>query len=202
MLDSIRIGEGSSGRNSGFMIDLPHDISTDSYAGAVQQDIRQTQKNRYAIALPLKLPRTTAFHRRSSILARKINAAASASGDQHNREYVEHLKAMGEESTWLDAAGMQRITGSEYYLSGLLTPKTVTIQAAAYVRGFAAGLSRTVDIYENSPVITMERADGVWKVCTPQGSVSASKVILSVNGHLQSFGFLKQRLMTFFSTPR
>jgi len=31
------------------MIDLPHDISTDSYAGAVQQDIRQTQK----IATPL-----------------------------------------------------------------------------------------------------------------------------------------------------
>jgi glycine/D-amino acid oxidase-like deaminating enzyme len=93
---------------------------------------------------------------------------------------------------------MQRITGSEYYLSGLLTPKTVTIQAAAYVRGFAAGLSRTVDIYENSPVIAMERADGVWKVCTPQGSVSASKVILSVNGHLQSFGFLKQRLMHIF----
>jgi len=45
LLDSIRIGEGSSGRNSGFMIDLPHDISTDSYAGAVQQDIRQTQKS-------------------------------------------------------------------------------------------------------------------------------------------------------------
>ena len=50
LLDSIRIGEGSSGRNSGFMIDLPHDISTDSYAGAVEGDIRQTQKNRYAIS--------------------------------------------------------------------------------------------------------------------------------------------------------
>ena len=50
LLDSIRIGEGSSGRNSGFMIDLPHDISTDSYAGAVEQDVLQTRKNRYAIA--------------------------------------------------------------------------------------------------------------------------------------------------------
>ena len=71
LLDSIRIGEGSSGRNSGFMIDLPHDISTDSYAGAVQQDIRQTQKIATPLPLPLKLPRTTAFHRRSSILAEK-----------------------------------------------------------------------------------------------------------------------------------
>ena len=50
LLDSIRIGEGSAGRNSGFMVDLPHDISSDSYAGTVEQDIRQTKKNRYAIS--------------------------------------------------------------------------------------------------------------------------------------------------------
>ena len=31
------------------MIDLPHDISTDSYAGAVEQDVLQTSKNRYTI---------------------------------------------------------------------------------------------------------------------------------------------------------
>ena len=35
LLDSIRIGEGSSGRNSGFMIDLPHNISSDSYTGCL-----------------------------------------------------------------------------------------------------------------------------------------------------------------------
>ena len=50
LLDSIRIGEGSAGRNSGFMVDLPHDISKDSYAGSVEQDICQTKKNRYALS--------------------------------------------------------------------------------------------------------------------------------------------------------
>ena len=97
-----------------------------------------------------------------------------------------HLNSMGEESTWLDASDMKRITGSDYYLSGLLTPKTVTIQAAAYVRGFAQGLSRNVNIYENSPVIVLKRTDGIWKVNTPKGSVSVPKVIPCVNGHLQS----------------
>ena len=42
LLDSIRIGEGSSGHNFGFMIDLHHDISTSSYAGSVEQDVLQT----------------------------------------------------------------------------------------------------------------------------------------------------------------
>ena len=105
---------------------------------------------------------------------------------------------MGEESTWLDSSDMKRITGSEYYLSGLLTPKTVTIQAAAYTRGFARGISEKVDIYEKTPVIALERSNGLWNVRTPEGSVKASKVILSVNGHLQSFGFMQSRLMHIF----
>ena len=198
LLDSIRIGEGSSGRNSGFMIDLPHDISTDSYAGAVEQDVLQTRKNRYAISFAAEVAEEYGFTQEVFNPCGKINAAASESGDRHNREYVEHLKAMGEASTWLDAAEMQRITGSEYYLSGLLTPKTVTIQAAAYTRGFARGMSEKVDIYEKTPVIALERTNGFWQARTPKGSVKASKVILSVNGHLQSFGFMRSRLMHIF----
>ena len=34
VLDGLRIAEGSAGRNSGFMIDLPHDLASDDYAGA------------------------------------------------------------------------------------------------------------------------------------------------------------------------
>ncbi|GIT07957.1 MAG: hypothetical protein CM1200mP30_15870 [Pseudomonadota bacterium] len=32
------------------MIDLPHDISTDSYVGAVERDKKKTPKNRYAFS--------------------------------------------------------------------------------------------------------------------------------------------------------
>ena len=34
--------------------------------------------------------------------------AARESGERHNRDYVEHLKAMGEASTWLDISEMTR----------------------------------------------------------------------------------------------
>ena len=198
LLDSLRIGEGSSGRNSGFMIDLPHDISTDNYVGAVERDVLQTQKNRYALSFAAEAAEEYGFSKEVFNPCGKINAAASESGDIHNREYMEHLKAMGEDSTWLDAEEMKRITGSDYYLSGLLTPKTITIQSAAYIRGFAEGLSGNIDIHENTPVVSLERTDGAWKTITPKGSVTAPKVILSVNGHLQSFGFLKRRLMHIF----
>jgi glycine/D-amino acid oxidase-like deaminating enzyme len=159
-------------------------------------------QNRYAIAFAAKTAEDYGFSQEVFNPCGKINGAASGKGDRHNREYVVHLNSMGEESTWLDASDMKRITGSDYYLSGLFTPKTVTIQAAAYVRGFAQGFTRNVNIYEYSPVIAMKCADSIWKVNTPKGSVSAPKVILSVNGHLQNFGFLKRRLMHIFFTPQ
>ena len=127
LLDSIRIGEGSAGRNSGFMVDLPHDISKDIYAGSVEQDIRQTKKNRYALSFAAEAAEEYGFSQEVFNPCGKINASASEKGDQHSREYMEHLRAMGEESTWLDADEMKRITGSDYYMSGLLTPKTITI---------------------------------------------------------------------------
>jgi glycine/D-amino acid oxidase-like deaminating enzyme len=90
---------------------------------------------------------------------------------------------MGDASTWLEAPDMKIVTGSGYYLSGLLTPKNITIQAAAYTRGFARRMVNKVDIYEKMPVIVLERTNGLWQA-RPKGSVKASKVILSVYGHL------------------
>src|SRR5262249_57325335 len=62
------------------------------------------------------------------------------------------------------------------------------------------GLSQSgaVTLFENSPVISLTRERGVWQVKTPKGTVTAPKVLLAVNGHVQSFGFFKQRLMHVF----
>ena len=34
VLEAGRLAEGAAGRNSGFMIDLPHDLQSEDYAGA------------------------------------------------------------------------------------------------------------------------------------------------------------------------
>ena len=43
-----RIAEGAAGRNSGFMIDLPHELSSSDYAGS-GDDAAQIAMNRHAI---------------------------------------------------------------------------------------------------------------------------------------------------------
>lgn len=197
VLDAARVGDGGTGRNSGFMIDLPHELAASSYEGGGEaRDRRLTELNRLAIDFAAQAVAeydiAEGFFRRTG----KINGAASEAGMASNRTYAKHLDALGEPYTLLDTAEMRQITGSEYYLGGLHTPGTAMLQPAGYAIGLALGLERDgVRVFENSGVIRMESSTRGWSLTTAQGTLAASKVILSNNGHLESFGFARGRLM-------
>lgn len=199
LLEAREIGEGPAGRNSGFMIDLPHDLASDDYGGAVESDIAQTRANRAGIAFAADMAREYGLSEEAFILSGKTNAAATEKGHKHNLDYAEHLTRMGEAHELLDAAQMREMTGSDYYISGLFTPGTAMIQPAMFVRGVAAGLnSNRLQVFENSPVIELSR-NGGWMAKTRTGSVTAPKVILAVNGHANSFGHFRGQLLHVFT---
>lgn len=200
LLDAVRVGDGPAGRNSGFMIDLPHDLASEDYGGSLTGDIAQTEDNRRAIAFAAEMAAQFGLYREAFDPSGKINAAASAKGHQHNLDYARHLTAMDEPYEMLDAAQMQALTGTDYYLSGLRTPGAAMIQPAMFVRGVAQGLqSNRVRLHENSPVTELARRGSAWRASTPGGTVTAPRVILAVNGHLNSFGFLRGRLLHVFT---
>ncbi|MGR3503556.1 NAD(P)/FAD-dependent oxidoreductase [Pseudaestuariivita sp.] len=200
LLDACRVGEGPAGRNSGFMIDLPHDLASGDYAGGLARDQAQTADNRMAIAYARSM--VEAFGLPDAAMRRtgKLNAAASATGAALSDRYARHLEAMGEPFERRNAAQMRALTGTDYYQSGLYTPGAALIQPALYVRGVAQGLrSNRVSLHEQTPVTALKR-DGVgWRANTPQGTVKAGRVILAVNGHLASFGFHTNALMHVFT---
>ncbi len=199
VLDAVRVGDGPAGRNSGFMIDLPHDLASDGYGGSLEKDRAQTATNRVAIAFAGEMAAEYGLPSEAFALSGKINGAATAKGHQHNIDYARHLAALGEDHRMLDAAEMQALTGTDYYQGGLFTPGSAMIQPAMFVRGVADGIrSRTVSIYEESPVLDLT-AGADWVAKTPKGSVTAPKVILAVNGHLNSFGHYSGRLMHVFT---
>ncbi len=199
VLDAVRIGDGPAGRNSGFMIDLPHDLTSDDYAGALEADLAQTQDNRRAIAHAGDMVQEYGLSEEAFVLSGKINGAVTKKGIVHNETFARHLAAMNEPHEIYGAAQMREITGTDYYQSGLFTPGTAMIQPAMFVRGIASGLrSNRVSIHEMSPVVSLER-NGDWIAKTPNGQVTAPRVILAVNGHLNSFGYLPGRLMHVFT---
>lgn len=198
VLEAGRIADSSAGRNSGFMIDLPHDLQSEDYAGA-GDDRAMIALNRHAISFAGEAVADYGIDPNFFDRAGKVNGAVGAAAEAHNRSFAEHLTTLGEPHEMLDAQAMREMTGSGHYRSGLYAPGTVMLQPAGYIRGLAAGLRRDgVTIFENTPATGFARAGAEWRVTVPKGSVTAARVILSVNGHLESFGFEKGRLMQLF----
>ncbi|MEO9273734.1 FAD-binding oxidoreductase [Marinomonas sp. 5E14-1] len=198
VLEAKRIAEGPAGRNSGFMIDLPHDLNSEAYAGNSDNDLKQIKLNRHAIdfaesaAIEYNMPKAV-FSRPG-----KITAASTAQGVKHIKSYSQHLAEMGESFELKDADSMRGITGSSFYMAGLKTEGGAMVHPAAYIRAFANGLRSRVQIFENSPVLELKTGSS-HVLSTPKGKVKARNVILAVNGHIQSFGFFPKRLMHVFT---
>ena len=198
VLEAGRLAEGASGRNSGFMIDLPHELTSDDYSGG-GDDRAIIALNRKAIGFARGVVEEFGIDRNFFDPAGKINGAASDTADALNRSYARHLDGLGEANQILDAKAMTEVTGSRHYTSGIYTPGTVMLQPAGYIRGFGEGLRRAgIEVYEATPVTSMAQQGKAWVITTPRGRVAAGKVILANNGHLESFGFAQNRLMHVF----
>ena len=196
ILEAHEIAESAAGRNSGFMIDLPHELTSEDYAGQQEsQDRDLIALNRKAISFAQEAVQDYGINPNYFDPVGKINGAVSSKGDKANLGYAQHLKGLNESYECLDQRQMKEITGSDYYSSGLYTPGTVMLQPAGYVREFVDGFGPNITIHENSPVLSFDKQGSDWFVKTQQGSVSAGCVILANNGHLESFGFKKNRLM-------
>lgn len=194
LLEAGRLAESSAGRNSGFMIDLPHELTSDDYAGA-GDDRTMARLNRQAIQFGREAVGEYSIKPDYFDECGKVNGAATTKGNHHNESYAKHLAALGEPCELLDAKAMHALTGSRHYTGGLYTPGTVMLQPAGYIRGFGDGLKRQIALHENSPVTGYSRAGVDWIVETPKAKVTTPKIIVATNGHLESFGYKRGRLM-------
>ena len=203
LLDAVRIATGPAGRNSGFMIDLPHELAADSYAGSADVDRKQITLNRHAQAFAQAAAAAYDMPDEAVATTGRVNGAVNARGAAHNDQYAAKLDHLGEAYERLDAEAMTKLTGTRFYRSGLFLPGAVMLQPALYIRALAAGLAsrgeRPVQIFENSPAISFTPRTGGWEVRTPQAVIHAGAVFMAVNGHAESFGFYKQRLMHVFT---
>ena len=200
VLEAGRIAEGACARNSGFMIDLPHEIGGGGYeASGAETNKAMIALNRQAIGFAREAVDAYGIDCNYFRPEGKVNGAVAPKADAMNRSYAAHLSEIGEASEYLDAQSMFELTGSRHYISGLFAPGTAMIQPAGYVRGVARGLRKDgVQIYEHAAAQKIDRVGDSWTVSSNGHQVSAGKVIMANNGHLESFGFAEQRLMHIF----
>lgn len=194
LIEAQEAGEGASGRNSGFAIDLPHNV------GSTLEELDGSQRF-------MALSRAAIDYLDAGVKAGgfecdwgqrgKYHAAVSPRGTKRVLEpLVKELEALGEPYRWLDRDALAAEIGTAYHHAAVYTPGCVLMNPAALTRGLADSLPANVTLCEHSPVVEADYANGV-RLTTTAGSAFAPKMILAANGFAGQFGFFRGRLLIF-----
>ena len=200
LLDASRVGAGSSGRNSGFILDVGHWHERLDVAGNSRL---------------LRLQRAGQSYLREIVLRDAIDCSWSEIGCL--RVAVEDvgmrrldalhrgLDAMGESYERLDPEALQRRIGTNHYAAAIRTPGTVLVQPSALARGLGRALPANVDLFEESPIRAVEPSGSGLRLVSDGGSLQTKALFLATNGFTPALGFLRRRifpLLTFASLTR
>lgn len=196
VLEAGIVGNGPAGRNSGFIIDLPHEVSSEDYGGdSLKKSRDHITLQRRAVTFATDLAAEEGLGRDTLDPCGRYNLAMTAEGDKHIADYAAQLVRLGEAHTMLDASAVTAVTGSQAFSTGIYMPGTVIVQPAAYVRALADSLAPPVRLFEETPAVSFERKGTGWLVHTPKGSVESPRIVLANNGYAERFGFFRGQLL-------
>ena len=203
LVDAQRVGQGASGRNSGFVIDLPHKFALEHPDPAHKQ--RLLSLNRAAIAQLQGLIERHGIDCQWSH-AGKYQGAVGQRGLAYLQHFEKLLTNLGEPFRLVERDELAQVLGNTYYSRAIFTPGCYLMQPAALVTGLAHSLPENVELLEESPITGLQRdGQGGWLLQGSQGTIRTEQLLLGTSIFTQEFGYLRNRLlpvMTFASWTR
>ncbi|MNF52887.1 Gamma-glutamylputrescine oxidoreductase [compost metagenome] len=197
LVEAQEVGFGTSGRNAGFAIDLPHDIGADDYIGDIDTAKISLKLNLTGQSLLKDLVAQHDIDCQMKACG-KYQAAIEERGIAVLDAYRRGLDKLGQAYEMIEADDLPAHIGTHFYRKALFTPGTVLIQPSALVKGLADSLPANVSLFENTPITDVEY--GEKTVLThAYGSITADKLVLTNNAFGMSFGFLKGRMLPVFT---
>lgn len=203
LVDAQRVGYGASGRNSGFVIDLPHKFALE------HPDPRHKQRllglNRAAIDQLQSLVQRHDIDCQWSH-AGKYQGAVGPRGMAYLAHFEKLMTDLGEPFQRIGPDELAKVVGTRHYSGAIYTPGCYLMQPAALVTGLGRSLPGNVELLEESPIQRLERdSDGGWILHGTSGRIRTPQLLLGTSIFTQEFGYLRNRLlpvMTFASWTR
>ena len=197
LLEAQEVGYGASGRNSGFAIDLPHDIGAADYIGDPAIAGMTLRLQLYAQEIIKGLVKEHGIDCQLNPVG-KYQAAVEDRGIAVLDAYRSGLEKLGQEYRIIPEKEMPDHIGTRFYKKGLYTPGTILLQPASLVKGLADSLPKNVTLHENTPISAVEYGQKIT-LKHAGGVIVADKLILTNNAFASSFGFLKRKLLPVFT---
>ncbi|MBP0619247.1 NAD(P)/FAD-dependent oxidoreductase [Cupriavidus consociatus] len=204
VLEAATVGEGSSGRNSGFIINVPHNTRMGGHTSPVEVARKQIRMYDAGLRWLEQAVREHGIDCGWNPIG-KFHAAASEAGVENLQATLSQYRDWGVAYTEFDRSALEQKLGTSYYRYGYHAPNNVFVQPAALIRGLADSLPANVLLAENEPVVSLSHA-APFKVRTIRAEYTADRVMLANNGFAKALGILRDRLITIFTyaavTPR
>ena len=183
LLEASRVGDGASGRNGGQMGTGPRDgvLALEAEVGreraralwdiaeGAKRTLRETAE-RYQFGIDHVPGQLDVLHKASH--EREARAGIDALNERYDYPHIH----------WHDPDDMAERVGSRRYHGGSRDTGTGHIQPMKYVVGLARAADQVgAQLCEDTPV-TKVTMNGTIRLETPRGTVTASKVLLALNG--------------------
>lgn len=196
ILEADRVGEGSPGRNSGFMLEIalandarPEELERMEKLNALSRQTMALLRERVErFGIDCQLERSGTYR-----------AARSAIGQRALNQYEAFLKAAGLSYQRLNGSQLAERIGTHYYTQGIYSPDCYLVQPAALIVGLADSLEAGIELHEHSPATQIKPDGKKWRVTTPEGSVTAGQVILANNAFSRALGADPSRLTAIYT---
>ena len=188
LLEAERAAEGSSARNSGFLVDST--LNEGHYSATDIEKYRQKYEIKRAGVLAVQRLVNDLEINCDLEAKGKLHCTAVKSHEKKILNFSNLLTKMELSHKILEGEELRRRLGSSYYRLGLWTEGGVMLQPAMLARGMLEKLPQQVELYENSPVINWQKLgnSGGYQLSTPEGQLSCEKLIIAVNGFMTNCG--------------
>lgn len=195
LIDALAVGQGTSGRNAGFVIDVPHNL--DAGKSNVEHDMKLFKLNNFAIQ------RLREFKDRHAIDCAWQDAGKYMSAHEESNlvglnHFVETLQAGHFDYEIIEGTALKKRLGTDYYCQAVYTPGNVLINPASLIRGLAETLPPGVKLFEHSRVVSYEYGSP-HKLHFLGGTISAKTVVQAASSFNEELGHLKNRLAPIFT---
>ncbi|MGX5849207.1 NAD(P)/FAD-dependent oxidoreductase [Mesorhizobium sp. PL10] len=186
LFEALQVGMGDSGRNAGFMIDVPHvtfgdpkvDLSHHRWRFRLNMIVinrMRELKNRHNLQFD--------WRESGKFLAAREKRFLPALDNLER-----FLDAIDSESKVFERSELGAKLGTEYYIRALFTPGTVLINPAEVVRGLASVLPQNVHVFEKTPVLQVLDGPTPSVRLVNGRTIRAGKIILTVSAFANHFG--------------
>ena len=192
LLDARLVGQGASGRNSGFAVAVSH------FPGAYKSEHKESfsrvnRINQAGLDLLAQQIKSLSINCQWDDSGFHHGAADRASIKEH-KHFIDYLNAMGVEHNSLDQDAMENRFGTSLYKAGVHVKRGALMQPAALVRGLADGQPKNVRLIENCPVLKIECGNPI-SLQLSGGEIKTDKLVLATNYEAPKLGFLRRHLI-------